>query len=83
MVQQDIEIAKALSNLYSEVFMRRRQPTSIISLNNNPDDLTPLDEVARVILITNTNQYVWGPGGFSPETDSSGMAGRWGEATWS
>jgi len=80
--KQEIEVAKILSNLWSEVFQRRSTTDALLKISNSPDDTVPLDEIVRGILITETNDHVWGPGGQSSETDGVGMSGRWSEATW-
>ena len=80
--KQEIEVAKMLGNIYSELFQRRALTDSVLKISNSPNDVCPVVESSRAFLITETNDHVWGPGGQSPETDGVGMAGRWSEAVW-
>lgn len=82
-LKRDVEAAKVISNLFAEVFQRRRVSDQVLALSNTPDDIVVVTEHrAWGLLMTDTNDHVWGPGGPSSETNSSGASGRWGEAAW-
>lgn len=83
---QDVEFAKLISNLYSEVFQRRRSGDNTI-LKKSAHAVEDLEIVEDIHSNLNASlTFQWGPGGVTPSvlsTVGTKLAGQWGEAVWS
>ena len=87
-VEEDLAFARLLGILYTEVFTRKTtDPNKPINRSSHQFWDQPISDDLKSVLSTATNVYVWGPGGSSPEVDSSTLAAEWGPsltvAVWS
>ena len=79
-----IELARLLGSLYTEVFQRSESnDNKPISQSTHNQDRMTIDEDVFAILVTATNETLWGPSGISHHLNFSGIQGVWGEGgTW-
>lgn len=86
-VREDLAFARLLGSLYNEVFQRKpSNPNKPINRSSHHQDQQVVSDDVLATEVTNTNLYIWGPGGSSPFTNSSGLYAEWGAsitlATW-
>ena len=86
-VREDLAFARLMGSLYTEVFQRRpSNPNKPLNRSSHHVDTQITTDDLLATEVTNTNLYVWGPGGASPFTNSSSLYGEWGPsitlATW-
>ena len=76
----DIELARLLGALYTEVFQRTvKEDNKPISQSIHNQDRMTIDEDVFGILVTATNTTLWGPGGVSHHLTLTGIQGVWNE----
>ncbi|MEK6862071.1 MAG: hypothetical protein AABY07_08975 [Nanoarchaeota archaeon] len=84
MADESIQLAKLISNLYSEIFNRRITNENVIIKKSahNIEEIGTEDSIHEM-LTASTSIFLWGPSGNSSESGISPMQGRWGEGVWS
>jgi len=76
----DIELARLLGALYTEVFQRSvKEDNKPISQSTHNQDRLTIDEDVFGILVTASNTTLWGPGGLSHHLSVTGIQGVWSE----
>ena len=76
----DIELARLLGALYTEVFQRTvKEDNKPISQSIHNQDRMTIDEDVFGILVTATNTTLWGPAGVSHHLTLTGIQGVWSE----
>jgi len=76
----NIELARLLGSLYTEVFQRTvKEDNKPISQSMHNQDRMTIDEDVFGILVTATNTTLWGPAGVSHHLAVTGIQGVWSE----
>lgn len=78
--RDEVELARLLGTLYTEVFQRRvRQDNKPLSQSSHKLDRLTLDEDVFTVLTTATNTTLWGQSGVSHHIPANGIQGVWSE----
>ena len=78
----DIELARLLGALYTEVFQRTvKEDNKPISQSIHNQDRVTMDEDVFGVLVDADSTNVWGPGGLSHHLAVSNRQGVWGEGS--
>jgi hypothetical protein len=76
----DLELARLLGALYTEVFQRTvKEDNKPISQSTHNQDRMTIDEDVFGILVTASNTTLWGVAGVSHHLSLTGIQGVWSE----